>query len=115
MDMKERIVEEEGRAFSGLLAPACGCQKTDSHKADLEKDFHLVQSALASGQTILSNETNFPRFVASACPTISELALLYYANPAVEGDACILWIKAGAEKEADRRIDMWVENHLKSS
>ena len=111
MEMKDRIVYEEGEAFSVLLAPACDCQAAESHKADLEKDFHLVQSALATGQTILSNESTFPRFIALACPTVRELASLYYANPAVEDDACRLWIKAGAEKEPNRRIDNWFANH----
>ena len=102
MALKDRIIDEEGEAFSMLLAQACDCQAVKSHKADLEKDFHLVQSALATGQTILSNESNLPKFIAIACPKVHELASLYYANPTVEGDACRLWIKAGAEKNADR-------------
>jgi hypothetical protein len=111
MALKDRIIDEEGEAFSMLLAQACDCQAVKSHKADLEKDFHLVQSALATGQTILSNESNLPKFIAIACPKVHELASLYYANPTVEGDACRLWIKAGAEKNADRCIHVWSQNH----
>lgn len=114
MELKNRAVDEEGERFSELLAPACGCQSTDGHRADLEKDFHLVRSALASEQTIISRETRFPALIAKACPTVQELASLYYANPAVEGDACRLWIKACAEKDAVRRIDVWAENHSRS-
>ena len=113
MDLKERTVDDDGEIFSELLAPACNCQSTNRHKDDLKKDFHLVQSALATGQTILSKEMKFPTFVAQACPTVPKLIELYYANPKVEGDACRLWIKAGAEKDANRRIDVWAENHLK--
>jgi len=111
MELKNRAVDEEGERFLELLAPACTCQPTDSHRGDLEKDFHLVRSALATEQTIISRETRFPTLIAKACPTIHGLALLYYANPAVEGDECRLWIKAGAEKDADRRIDVWASNH----
>jgi hypothetical protein len=113
MEQKDLTVDVEGEAFAVLLAPARECQITDRHKADLEKDFHLVRSALGSGQTILSNELNFPRFLAKACPTVQELASLYYANPEAEGDACRLWIKAGAVKETTRRIDIWAQQQGK--
>jgi len=111
MDLKNRTVDEEGERFSELLAPACDCQSTDRNRAGLEKDFHLEQSALATDQTIISREAKFPTFIAKACPTVRELTLLYYANPAVEGDDCRLWIKGGAEKDAVRRIDVWADNH----
>lgn len=113
MAAKKRIENAEGEEFARHLHRACACLEYDRWKSDLAKDFHLVQSALASGQTIISNERNFPVFVAAACPSVKELALLYYANPAAEGDVCILWLKTGAEKDADRRIDVWAGNHRK--
>ena len=109
MDQKERILVNEGSEFSVLQQAACDCQASDRQKAALEKDFHLVQSALATGQVIVSNETRFPRYVAIACASVKQLQVLHYANPTVEGDACRLWIKAGAEKEPSRRIDIWAE------
>ncbi len=114
MERKNLVADNEGEEFVGLLGPACACHDSETHRTALAKDFHLVRSALASGQTILSNETNFPTFIAKACPTVHELTSLFYANPAVEGDACRLWIKAGAEKDADRRIDIWARNHAKA-
>jgi hypothetical protein len=114
MEQKSRIMEEDGERFAELAIPACACLSTAGEKAALAKDLHLIQSALATGQLIVSNEVRFPRYVALACAAVQELASLYYANPTVEGDRCRRWIKAGAEKDADRRIDSWVENYLKS-
>jgi hypothetical protein len=114
MELKERTVQEDGEQFAELAGHACGCLSTDKAKADLTKDFHLIQSALATGQLILSNEVRFPQLVALACSEVQQFALLHYANPNVEGDACRLWIKAGAEKGAERRIDVWAENHILS-
>jgi len=111
MAAQKRIENAEGEEFARHLDRACACLEHDRWKSDLIKDFHLVQSALASGQTIISNERNFPVFVATACHSVKELAALYYANPATEGDVCISWITDGAEKVADRRIDIWAENH----
>jgi hypothetical protein len=113
MEQKSRIVEEDGEQFAELAIPACACLSTAGEKAALAKDFHLIQSALATGQLILSNEVRFPRYVALASTVAQELASLHYANPNIEGENCRLWIKAGAEKDADRRIDSWVENYLK--
>jgi hypothetical protein len=69
---------------------------------------------LASDQTIISNEKNLPKFVTIACSRVQLLSTLYYANPAAERDTCVQWIKAGAEKDADRRIDIWAQNHPKA-
>jgi len=111
MTQKHRTLDNEGDDFSPLLLPACDCLPNDGEKVALAKDFHLVQSALATGQLILSNEVRFPRYVTWACVAVPELAQLYYGNPRIEGEDCRLWIKAGAEKEPDRRIDNWFANH----
>jgi hypothetical protein len=111
MTQKSRVVIDEGGDFSPLLQPACDCFPSAEEKADLAKDFHLVQSALATGQLILSNEVRFPRHVTEACAAVPELAQLYYGNPGIEGEDCRLWIKSGADQEPDRRIDRWFANH----
>ena len=111
MAAQKRIEDKEGKEFAHHLDKACACLDQDTWKDALRKDSHLVQSALASDHTIISNEKNLPRFVTIACSRVQLLSTLHYANPAVEGNACILWIKAGAEKDADRRIDVWAENH----
>jgi len=113
MSARRRIEDREGGEFSQHLDRACACLEHPSWKDALRKDFHLIQSALATDQTILSNERDFPRFVAAVCRTVHELSTLYYGNPAAEGDVCILWLQAGAEKDADRNISVWAENHLK--
>ena len=115
MTRQSRIEREDGNSFAALAVPACVCLSAAGEKAALAKDFHLIQSALATGQLILSNEIRFPKYVALACQAVPELASLHYANPGIEGEQCRLWIKAGAEKEPDRRIDLWVGNHLKSN
>ena len=112
MTRKGRTLVAEGDDFSRLLEPACQCQASDTQRTALEKDFHLIRSALAIGQLILSNEIRFPRYLANACPTVPEFLELYFGGPAIEGEACRLWIKAGAEKERERRIDEWAANNI---
>jgi hypothetical protein len=111
MARKNRIVREDGDRFANLAGPACACLISDAERNSLKKDFHLLQSALATGQLLVSGEVNLPRLVTQACAEVEELSSLYYGNPASEADECRLWIKAGAEKDADRRIDVWAANH----
>jgi hypothetical protein len=63
MEQKNRIAQEDGERFAVLADPAGACLSSEGERAALAKDFHLIQSALATGQLILSNEVRFPRFV----------------------------------------------------
>jgi len=112
MTLKSRTVLEEGEAFSEICEAACDSLSSESRGAELRKDTHLIRSALATGQLILSNETRFAQHLATACSSVVELLRLHYANPAHEGEVCRLWIKAGAEKELIRRIDRWCATYL---
>jgi hypothetical protein len=111
MTQKSRVLFEEGLEFSVLLERVCAAQRSDARRAEVRKDFHLIQSALATGQLLISNEVRLPHHVAVACDSNQELLLLYYCNPAVEGERCRLWIKAGAEKDPTRRIDKWMTHY----
>lgn len=110
MMARKRIEFQDGREFAGHMEPACACLVHDRWKDDLRKDFHLVQTALAADNTVLSNERSFPKYVAIACKSVRALASLYYACPALEGEASIQWIEAGATPEADRQIESWARS-----
>jgi hypothetical protein len=111
MAARRRIENVEGTEFAPHLDRACACLVEDKSKEDFRKDFHLVRSALAADQMILSNESNFPGYLKAAARTMRILSSLYYGNPAVEGEPCIEWVRGGACPEAARRIDCWQENH----
>lgn len=111
MAARRRFEDAEGEEYAIHLDRACSCLEHERWREDLAKDFHLVRSALATDQTIISNEKNLPNYLSIACQNVRMLSTLYYANPASEGDACTFWIKTGAEKDAGRRIDVWAENH----
>jgi hypothetical protein len=111
MENKGLTRDEEGAEFSEMLGSASRVFTQEGERAAFVKDLHLIQSALATGQLILSNELRFPRQAAQVCQTEENLKQLHYGNPAVEGENCRLWIKAGAEKEPERRIDVWAASH----
>ena len=113
MILTEKVLQNiEGEEYSYLLE--CACAVLTTEKDALANDFHLVQSALATGQLIVSIERRFPQIVSVASKTIVVLALLYFANPDVEGDKCIRWIRDGAEKHLKRHIDVWARSHRRN-
>jgi hypothetical protein len=74
-------------------------------KDALRKDFHLVQSALATGQILISNESHLPNHLRASCGSVPEFLRIFFANPEKEQEECIDWIKAGAKKDPKRRVD----------
>lgn len=108
MVARRRIESLEGVRFAALEDRACACLAQEKWQVDFAKDFHLVRTALATDRTILSNETEFPRFLATAAASVRALSAIYYGNPATEGDACIGWIRRGAKPDVARAIGNWL-------
>jgi hypothetical protein len=115
MAARRRIENVEGAEFVIHLDPACACLEEDKWKEDFRKDFHLVRAALATDQTILSNEINFPGYLSIVARTVTTLSELHYGNPAAEGEPCIAWVRAGAQADQNHRIDVWSENRAAES
>jgi hypothetical protein len=112
MERRGQTLDAEGAEYMDVCDSASRELSNEGERVALAKDYHLIQSALATGQLILSDELVFPRLVAQASRAVAKLKDLYYANPSEEGESCRLWVKAGAENQPERRIDRWAENFL---
>jgi hypothetical protein len=112
MDKKRQTIDREGAEYTEVCDSASLALVNKGERIALAKDFHLIQSALATGHIIVSEERVFPRLVAQAGQAVMKLKELYFANPSAEGESCRLWVKAGAEMQPTRRIDVWAENFL---
>lgn len=108
MQQRRRIENLEGNEFESLLEPSCDCLDEASWKAALRKDFHLVKSALAADQILLTNELRLPTHLKCSCRHVTELRRLFIAIPEREQEEFINWVKAGAKKEIKRRVDRYL-------
>jgi hypothetical protein len=115
MAARRRIENIEGAEFMIHFDRACACLAEDKWKEDFRKDFHLVRAALAADQTILSNEINFPGYLSIVARTVTILSALHYGNPAAEGEHCVEWVRAGAQRNGTRRIEVWSANRAARS
>ena len=70
----------------------------------INKDFHLLQAALATDQTIVSRDERIHRLFKNAARQVSEIRDILWANPATEGESACDWLRAGAPPEASRRL-----------
>ena len=84
---------------------------TKTNKADeieaMEKDFHLLQAALATDQTIISLDETARGLFKRASQQVGEIRNIIWVNPdrTAEEDP-IVWLQNGAPPEIHRRLSV---------
>ena len=77
---------------------------------DMQKDFHLLEAALATDQTVASLDENARQFFARATQNVGEIRDIVWVNPErIEAEAPIEWLKNGAPPEDHRKLRAWVD------
>lgn len=81
---------------------------TTSDKDELEtmqKDFHLLQAALATDQTVISLDETIRGLFKRASQQVGEIRNIIWVNPdKTTEEQPILWLQNGAPPEAHRRL-----------
>ena len=71
----------------------------------LRKDFHLLQAALATDQTVISLDENIRRLFKRASQQVGEIQGIIWVNPdRTAEEQPIDWLQNGAPSEAHRRL-----------
>ncbi|HEU0047324.1 MAG TPA: hypothetical protein VFQ43_06945 [Nitrososphaera sp.] len=77
---------------------------TQAQKKAALKDFHLVSAALATEQTILSNDDEARNIFAAAAAEIEQFQRLIWVNPSNAHENCTRWLAQGARPERQRYL-----------
>ena len=80
---------------------------TAARERDLEamqKDFHLLQAALATDQTVISLDETVRRLFKQASQQVSEIRDIVWVNPDRTEEQPILWLQNGAPPEPHRQL-----------
>ena len=70
----------------------------------VEKDFHLLQAALATDQSIISLDETIRQLFAQASQQVGEIRGIVWVNPDRTEEQPIAWLQSGAPPEACRRL-----------
>jgi hypothetical protein len=91
-----------------LLDKACGALSTAQHPV-LTKDWLLVEAALATDGTIISNDQEAKGCLEQVASTVGEIKDIVWVDP-TEETGTRLWLQNGAEAEAKKKIGR-LRNH----
>ena len=74
----------------------------------MRKDFHLLEAARISDQTIISLEKRVRRHFAHAAQHVDEIGDIVWVNPErMEEEEPLVWLQNGAPPEDHRKLRAW--------
>ena len=74
----------------------------------MRKDFHLLEAARISDQTIISLEKKVRRHFAYVAPQhVDEIQNIVWVNPKKEKEEPLVWLQNGAPPEEHRKLRTW--------
>ena len=79
--------------------------RSERQRENIEKDFHFLQAALATEQTITSLDETIRRLFKRASQSVGEIQNIIWVNPnRTAEEQPIAWLQNGAPPEAHRRL-----------
>ena len=82
--------------------------KSEKQIEVMEKDFHLLQAALATDQSIISLDETIRGLFSRVSQQVGEIRYIIWVNPDRAEEQPIRWLQNGAPPEADRRLSAYL-------
>ena len=80
----------------------------ENEDEDMRKDFHLLEAALATDQTIISLDETVRGCFARATRHVGEIRDIVWVNPErMEEEEPLVWLQNGAPPEDHRQLRAW--------
>jgi hypothetical protein len=73
-------------------------------RVEIEKDAHLIETALLYDRIVLSRDEEMRQLLTEAASEIRELGPILWANPAIDPEAVVSWLEQGAKQQPGRRL-----------
>jgi hypothetical protein len=94
---EEAVNEAFREALSQVSLP-------DRARRALVKDAHLAEAANATDRIIISRDEKVRSYFLSVCSEVHLLKEILWANPEIETEEVVTWIRAGARMERRRKL-----------
>ena len=89
---------------SGLTNRVHALECTDKARAEMLKDVHLLENALATDHAVVSQETNVLRLFITHTHLLRIPRPVAWVSPSENTPACIAWLDAGATIDVARSV-----------
>ena len=70
----------------------------------LEKDFHLIEAAIANDRTVVSLDEIVRKLFKAAAQSVEAIRKVVWINPVKPAEEAVEWLKGGAKTEAARML-----------
>ena len=78
----------------------------------MRKDFHLLEAARKTDQTIISLDEKVRRCFAHATQRVGEIRHIVWVNPVFTEEEPLIWLQNGAPPEDCRQLHTWAHTHI---
>jgi len=116
MYARKKVVPPEDLAHNEALRNRLSqAAASDASRAAIEKDAHLVEAALQADRIVISRDETVRGLFRQCCPIVSEIRYVLWANPQIEAEQVVLWLKSGAKAESARKLSFPLQEKTNSS
>lgn len=105
MFAKRKVVPPQNLARNDeLRSKLAVTASSDSSRAAIEKDTHLLEAALQADRIVISRDETVRTLFRQCCPAVKEIRNVLWANPEIEAEEVVSWLEGGARMETARRL-----------
>ena len=105
MDARRRIDRIDPPENENLCTKIVNTARSERQRENIEKDFHLLQAALATDQTVISLDETVRGLFKLASQQVREIRCIIWVNPdRTTEEQPIVWLQNGALPEAHRQL-----------
>lgn len=104
MVSKDRVWDVEPPALDSVKAKVLESMDSESQERAIEKDFHLIEAAIDTDQTVVSTDEEVRNLLVKATHSVVKLRKVVWVNPSFKNEKPIPWVKSGAKSETWRQL-----------
>ena len=89
-----------------------GTATGENEVEEMRKDFHLLEAAQETDQTVISLDETVRECFARATQHVGEIRDIVWVNPDFTEEEPLVWLQNGARPEDRRQLRTWAKIHL---
>ena len=108
MIARKRFDYEDPPVNQALRDEIEGTATSENEIEDMQKDFHLLEAALVTDQTVVSLDETIRQLFARAAQLVGEIRDIIWVNPErMEEEEPLVWLENGAPPDDHRKLRAW--------